>query len=54
MSDSFDMSAPTPVVIYPGHDAAVIGDQTAVLIQFDFDRDTVDKLGMAAEHPHDD
>jgi hypothetical protein len=49
-----DMTAPTPVVIHPGHDAAVIGDTTAVLIQFDFDRDTVTKLNLPAEHTHAD
>jgi hypothetical protein len=47
-----DLIAPQAVVIYPGHDAAVIGDATAVLIQFDFDRDTVAKLNLPLEHEH--
>jgi hypothetical protein len=49
-----DLTAPQPVVIHPGHDAAVIGDQTAVLIQFDFDRDTVTRLNLPAGHTHAD
>ncbi len=49
-----DLLAPQPVVIYPGLDAAVVGDATAVLIQFDFDRDTVSRMGLASTHPHDD
>jgi hypothetical protein len=47
-----DVSAPQALVIHPGHDAAVIGDETAVLIQFDFGRDTLERMGLPAEHPH--
>jgi hypothetical protein len=49
-----DLVAPQAVVIHPGHDAAVIGDTTAVLIQFDFDRDTVARLNLPLEHDHAD
>src|SRR4051794_18960135 len=31
----FDFTAPAAVVIEPGHDAWVVGDEAAVLIQFD-------------------
>jgi len=47
-----DLIAPQAVVIHPGHDAAVIGDETAVLIQFDFDRETVQRLNLPLEHDH--
>jgi hypothetical protein len=43
---TIDLVAPQPVVIHPGHDAEVIGDDTAVFIQFDFDRDTVARIGL--------
>jgi hypothetical protein len=45
-----DVSAPQSVVIHPGHDAAVIGDETAILIQFDFGRDTVERMNLPLEH----
>jgi len=47
----FDFTAPAGVVIAPGHDAWVVGDEPAVLIQFDFERDTMDRLGVT-EHRH--
>ena len=47
---SFDFLAPAGVVIQPGHDAWVVGDEPAVLIQFDFESDTLDRLGVS-EHP---
>jgi hypothetical protein len=46
----FDFSAPAGVVIQPGHDAWVVGDGPAVLIQFDFESETLDRLGVS-EHP---
>jgi hypothetical protein len=30
----------------------VVGDDTAVFIQFDFDRDTVDRMNLPSEHDH--
>lgn len=47
-----DLVAPQAVVIHPGHDAAVIGETTAILIQFDFDRETVERLNLPLEHDH--
>jgi hypothetical protein len=47
-----DVTAPQALVIHPGHDAAVIGEETAVLIQFDFDGDTASRIGLADEHDH--
>ena len=37
---------------HAGHDAAVIGDETAVLIQFDFDGDTAARIGLDDDHGH--
>ena len=44
--------APAVVSIDPGHDGWVVGNEPAVLIEFDFERDTVDKLGMPDSHRH--
>jgi hypothetical protein len=38
------------VSIEPGHDAWVKGDEAAVLIEFDFERDTITKSGMPEIH----
>jgi hypothetical protein len=44
--DSFDYVAPCAVTVEPGHDSWVEGDEPVVLIQFDFERDTVARLGL--------
>ena len=44
--------APQVVAIEPGHDGWVVGKEHVVLIEFDFEGDTVNRLGMAAEHNH--
>ncbi len=46
--ESFDYEAPAIVSIAPGHDSWVEGDQHAVLIQFDFERDTADHFGLSS------
>jgi hypothetical protein len=38
--------APQIVAIAPGHDGWVVGREPVVMIEFDFERDTVKKLGM--------
>jgi hypothetical protein len=48
----FDLAAPRCVVIEPGHDAEVVGDQPAVLIEFDAAADTARRFGLPAEHRH--
>ena len=45
--------APAVVAIEPGHDGWVVGDEPVVLIEFDFERDTIAKLGMPTAHRHD-
>jgi hypothetical protein len=44
--------APQIVAIEPGHDGWVVGKEPVVLIEFDFEGDTVSRLGMPAEHKH--
>jgi hypothetical protein len=45
-------AAPQVVSVAPGHDAWIIGDEPAVLIEFDFGSATVDRIGIAGEHRH--
>ena len=45
-------SAPQVIAIDPGHDAWIVGDQPAVLIEFDFEADTISRMGMPALHHH--
>jgi hypothetical protein len=49
---SVDYEAPDVVQIVPGHDAWVLGDETAVLIEFDFERQTLKALGLPEVHSH--
>lgn len=44
--------APQAVVIDPGHDGWVEGNEPAVLIEFDFLGDTAHRFGLPAEHRH--
>jgi hypothetical protein len=44
--------APQVVAIDPGHDGWVVGNEPVVLIEFDFERDTVQRLGMPDAHRH--
>ncbi len=44
--------APQVVAIQPGHDGWVVGKEPVVLIEFDFEGDTVSKLGMPDAHRH--
>ena len=44
--------APQIVAIEPGHDGWVVGREPVVLIEFDFERDTVRRLGMPESHRH--
>ncbi|HEX7283935.1 MAG TPA: hypothetical protein VF239_17900 [Vicinamibacterales bacterium] len=47
-----EYKAPQVVAIEPGHDGWVVGTEPVVLIEFDFEGDTVSRLGMPAEHRH--
>jgi hypothetical protein len=44
--------APQIMAIEPGHDGWVVGDEPVVVIEFDFERDTVQRLGMPDAHRH--
>lgn len=44
--------APQIVAIEPGHDGWVVGNEHVVMIEFDFEGDTVNRLGMPAAHRH--
>jgi hypothetical protein len=47
-----EYKAPQVIAIDPGHDGWVVGNEPAVVIEFDFERDTVARLGMPAQHRH--
>ena len=49
---TFDFTAPQVVTIDPGHDAWVVGDEEAVLIQFDSEEGTARRFGLPSEHSH--
>ena len=44
--------APQIVVIDPGHDGWVVGKEPVVMIEFDFEGDTISKLGLPSSHTH--
>ena len=44
--------APQIVAIEPGHDGWVVGKEPVVIIEFDFEGDTVQRLGMPEAHRH--
>ena len=44
--------APQIVAIGPGHDGWVVGKEPVVIIEFDFEGDTVQRLGMPEAHRH--
>jgi hypothetical protein len=49
---TLEYAAPQVVAIEPGHDAWVVGNEAAVLIEFDFEADTTERLGMPSMHGH--
>ena len=44
--------APQIVAIDPGHDGWVVGNEPVVLIEFDFEGDTIRRTGMPDAHRH--
>jgi hypothetical protein len=44
--------APHVIAIEPGHDGWVVGKEPVVMIEFDFEQETVAKLGMPDAHRH--
>ena len=49
---TFAFEAPSPLVVEPGHDAWVVGDEPAVFIGVDFEGDTAARFGIPARHEH--
>ena len=47
-----EFKAPQVIAIEPGHDGWVVGKEPAVVIEFDFERDTIQRLGMPEVHRH--
>ena len=47
-----DFIAPEVVVIEAGHDGRVVGEEPAVLIEFDFEGETAARLGLPERHQH--
>ena len=47
-----DYTAPQVVSIEPGHDGRVVGNEPAVLIEFDFEGDTAARCGLPQQHEH--
>jgi hypothetical protein len=47
-----EYTAPAPIVVEPGHDGWVLGDQAAVMVQVDCDTETVDRFGLTGSHHH--
>lgn len=44
--------APHVICIEPGHDGWVVGSEPVVMIEIDFEGDTVNRLGMPSAHSH--
>jgi hypothetical protein len=49
---TFQFIAPQIVVVEPGHDAWVVGEEAAVLIQFDAEAATASRFGLPETHHH--
>jgi hypothetical protein len=49
---TLEFKAPQAVAIEPGHDGWVVGDEPAVLIEFDFLDATASRFGMPDVHSH--
>jgi hypothetical protein len=47
-----EFRAPQVVSIEPEHDGWVVGNQEAVLIEFDFGGDTASRVGLPDKHTH--
>lgn len=47
-----EFTAPALVEVAAGHDAIVVGDEPAILIEVDFEGRTIDRLGLSARHEH--
>jgi hypothetical protein len=49
---TFEFVAPAPLVVEPGHDAWVVGEEPAVFIGVDFEGETAGRFGLPSRHGH--
>ena len=47
-----EYAAPAVIAVEPGHDGWVVGNEPAIVIEFDFEGDTANRVGMAGGHRH--
>ena len=47
-----ELKAPQVIVVEPGHDGWVVGEEPAVVIEFDFEGQTGERVGMCVPHHH--
>jgi hypothetical protein len=47
-----ELVAPQALAIEPEHDGWVVGDEPAVVIEVDFEGQTIERLGMPDKHRH--
>jgi hypothetical protein len=47
-----EFRAPQVVTIEPGHDAWVVGNEPAILVEFDFKGETALRFGLKGSHVH--
>jgi hypothetical protein len=47
-----EYAAPAVIAVEPGHDGWVVGNEPAIVIEFDFEGDTANRVGMATGHRH--
>jgi hypothetical protein len=49
---TLEFAAPQVIVVEPEHDGWVVGDEPAVVIEFDFEGETARRMGMPEAHCH--
>jgi hypothetical protein len=49
---TLDYAAPQVILIEPGHDGRVVGNEPAIVIEFDFENETAARLGLPDRHHH--
>jgi hypothetical protein len=49
---TFAFAAPAALVLEPGHDAWVVGNEDAVFVQFDYEGETAKRFGLPDKHEH--
>ncbi len=49
---TFDYAAPHVVAVVPDHDAWIPGDEDAIVVEIDFERETTARFGLPEGHRH--